>query len=426
LEEVTEERSVPIAGTEPPVRLLEHKLNLDAARIVQQVERDLLAHLRGLSPPQFEELCALYLRALGCEDVRVVGAATAGSLGDQGIDVIGTLARPGLPAVRLAVQAKRVTGGVGPSVVAQLRGSVPPGTYGVIITTGHFTRAAIVEADRADRNRIKLVDGSELAQVLVDSGIGVKSTAILVPRLDIIGLNNRLEAEQSWLHSSAVYVYAARAFRAANVLICRERTGPRDSFERIESGGVESSMSSRSFLWKRGRRGSAFQARTDGALPYTAASSELLVQAVEPGVEYVRYLYESTRKWCVTAEAKAQLLLTVNGSFVTIIFGTLFGKNSELHADAARFSIVTWSLLSTSVVALTGAIACAGLCLWSMHGKASKELEHLKVDPNNPDTYKAEDLWYFGHLARLRAPAAVNAIRKADRSFEIDPWATMS
>ena len=153
LEELTEDRLVPIAGTEPPARLLEQKLNLDAARIVEHVERDLLEHLRGLSPSRFEELCALYLRALGCDDVKVVGAATAGSLGDGGIDVIGTLAQPGLPAVRLAVQAKRVAGGVGPSVVTQLRGSIPPGTYGVVITTGHFTRAAIAEADRADRNR---------------------------------------------------------------------------------------------------------------------------------------------------------------------------------------------------------------------------------------------------------------------------------
>ena len=197
LEERTEERLVPIAGTEPQARLLEHKLNLDAARIVEHVERDLLEHLRGLSPSRFEDLCALYLRVLGCDDVQVVGAATAGSLGDQGIDVIGTLARPGLPAVRLAVQAKRVAGGVGPSVVTQLRGSIPPGAYGIIITTGHFTRAAVAEADRADRNRIKLVDGPELAQVLVDSGIGVKSTTIAIPRLDIAALNDRLEAEQS-------------------------------------------------------------------------------------------------------------------------------------------------------------------------------------------------------------------------------------
>jgi predicted Mrr-cat superfamily restriction endonuclease len=197
LEEITEERLVPIAAPEPPARLLEHKLNLDAARIVQQVERDLLEHLRDLSPSRFEELCALYLRVLGCEDVKVVGAATAGSLGDQGIDVIGTLTQPGLPLVRLAVQAKRVTGGVGPSVVTQLRGSIPPGAYGIIITTGHFTRAAIAEADRTDRNEIKLVDGPELAHVLADSGIGVKTTTISVPRLDVAALSDRLEAEQS-------------------------------------------------------------------------------------------------------------------------------------------------------------------------------------------------------------------------------------
>jgi restriction endonuclease Mrr len=84
-----------------------------------------------------------------------------------------------------------------PPLPSALQGSVPPGTYGIIITTGHFTRAAIAEADRADRDRIKLVNGSELAQVLVASGIGVKSTTISVPRLDIGALNDQLEAERS-------------------------------------------------------------------------------------------------------------------------------------------------------------------------------------------------------------------------------------
>lgn len=67
LEEVTEDRMIPLAGREPPARLLERKLNLDAARIAEQVERDLLDHLRSLPPARFEELCALYLRALGCK-----------------------------------------------------------------------------------------------------------------------------------------------------------------------------------------------------------------------------------------------------------------------------------------------------------------------------------------------------------------------
>jgi len=126
LEEMTEDRQIPLAGQEPPARLLEQKLNLDAKRIAEQVECNLLEHVRAMPHARFEELCAPYLRMLGCEDVKVVGAAAAGSLGDGGMDVTGTLAQAGLPAVRLAVQAKRVSGGVGPSVVTQLRGSIPP------------------------------------------------------------------------------------------------------------------------------------------------------------------------------------------------------------------------------------------------------------------------------------------------------------
>jgi restriction endonuclease Mrr len=64
-------------------------------------------------------------------------------------------------------------------VVTQLRGSIPPGTYRIVITTGHFTRAAITEASRPDRNTIELVDGPELAHVLAENGIGVKNTKVL-------------------------------------------------------------------------------------------------------------------------------------------------------------------------------------------------------------------------------------------------------
>ena len=195
LEKLTEDRLVPVKRTEASASLLERKLNVDVALIAGHIERDLLAYLQKLSPARFEELCALYLRVLGCEDVKVVGAATARSLGDRGMDVTGTLSQPGLPPIRLAVQAKRTPGGVGPHVVTQLRGSIPPGSYGIVITTGHFTRAAIAEASRSDRNAIKLVDGPELAHVLADSGIGVKKTSITVPRLDITALNDRLDAE---------------------------------------------------------------------------------------------------------------------------------------------------------------------------------------------------------------------------------------
>jgi restriction endonuclease len=106
LEDLTEDRLIPVSGPEPAARRLEVRLNIDAQRVTERVELDLLEHLRSLTPQQTEDLCALYLRALGCDNVKVVGAAAAGSLGDGGIDVTGILAQPGLPAIRLAVQVK--------------------------------------------------------------------------------------------------------------------------------------------------------------------------------------------------------------------------------------------------------------------------------------------------------------------------------
>jgi restriction system protein len=165
---------------------------LDAARLTEQVERDLLDQLHELTPVEFEQRCAVYLQVLGCEDAVVIGAASAGSLGDGGIDVTGTLNLHGLPPVRLAVQAKRVTGGVGPNIVTQLRGTVGPGTQSMVITTGHFTRAAREEATRPGRPPVRLVDGLELAHVLATSGVGVRPTSLTLLRLDVSDLRSRL------------------------------------------------------------------------------------------------------------------------------------------------------------------------------------------------------------------------------------------
>ena len=196
LMELTQDRQLPLGGSEHSARVLERTINLDVQRLSDLVEQDLLAHLRTLGHIEFEEVCALFLRAMGCDDVRVVGAATSGSLGDGGIDVTARLHQAGLPEVPLAVQAKNVGGGVGPSVVTQLRGSLPAGAYGMIITTGHFTRSAAHEAARTDRTQIRLVDGLELAKLLVEKGIGVRKKLVSLNSLDPGGLRDALDLQR--------------------------------------------------------------------------------------------------------------------------------------------------------------------------------------------------------------------------------------
>jgi Pycsar effector protein len=137
-------------------------------------------------------------------------------------------------------------------------------------------------------------------------------------------------------------------------------------------------------------------------------------------VEYLRHMYAMTRAWYTAAETKAQLLLAVNGLFVTILFGILFGNSGDRHLKAAGFGSGTWVLLSVCAVALVTAIICAALCLWSLHGRAKADFDSLKVDPEEPASYQPEVLWYFGHIAHLKRGAVKERLRSVDRGFEIE------
>ena len=108
LEELTEDRLVPVSGAtaEPAARALERKLNLDAARLTEQVERDLLDHLHALSPLAFEQL----LRRSTCRslDARTRPWSVPPQRGPSETEAStsqGPWNLPGLPPIRLAVQA---------------------------------------------------------------------------------------------------------------------------------------------------------------------------------------------------------------------------------------------------------------------------------------------------------------------------------
>ncbi len=92
-----------------------------------------------------------------------------------------------------------------------------------------------------------------------------------------------------------------------------------------------------------------------------------------PNVEYARRMYDRAIDWYKIAESKAQLILTVNGAFVTITFGLVSGSVPE-------------------------------------HGRSRSDDEA---------TYRPEGLWYFGHLATLRWQWVVDKLRAADDHFEL-------
>lgn len=71
------------------------------------------------------------------------------------------------------VQAKRWLHTVGRKEVAELRGSLEPFARGAVVTTSHYSKAAITEAASAGKAPIVLVDGYSLARIVRRVGMKV-------------------------------------------------------------------------------------------------------------------------------------------------------------------------------------------------------------------------------------------------------------
>jgi restriction system protein len=105
-----------------------------------------------------------------------------GRTGDGGIDGIIKEDRLGLEY--LYIQAKRWEGTISRPQVQQFSGALDDkgARKGVFITTSRFSAEAKEYAERATAKRIVLVDGAELARLMMEHGVGVTTVATYAVR----------------------------------------------------------------------------------------------------------------------------------------------------------------------------------------------------------------------------------------------------
>ena len=138
--------------------------------IRDELAAELLQQIKNNTPTFFQELVIDLLVAIGYggsrEDAEAVGRS-----GDGGIDGIINEDRLGLDVIY--VQAKRWEGNVGEPEIARFAGALAGrgASKGVFITTSDFTRAA--KAYDASGFKIVLIDGNQLAQLMIDHDVGV-------------------------------------------------------------------------------------------------------------------------------------------------------------------------------------------------------------------------------------------------------------
>ena len=144
----------------------------------------LLERVRQASPAFFEQLVVDVLRAMGYGGTEEDAARVVGQSGYGGIDGIIKEDRLGLESIY--VQAERWEATVGRPTVQQFAGALhgQRARKGVMITTSNFSREAI-EYAKASQITIVLVDGVQLADYMVEFGVGVSDVdTIKLKRLD--------------------------------------------------------------------------------------------------------------------------------------------------------------------------------------------------------------------------------------------------
>jgi restriction system protein len=155
-----------------PEELLESAVD----RLRAELAADLIAKVKSCPPEFFERLVVTLLLKMGYGGARAEAGRAIGKSGDGGIDGIIDEDRLGLDSIY--IQAKRWQDPVGRPEIQKFVGALQlhRARKGVFITTSSFSSEALDYVGRID-NRVVLIDGRRLAELMIDFGVGVSPVA---------------------------------------------------------------------------------------------------------------------------------------------------------------------------------------------------------------------------------------------------------
>lgn len=147
-------------------------------QIRHALSSEILDKVKKCSPQFFERLVILLLVKMGYGGSLKDAGQAVGKTGDGGID--GVIREDKLGLDNIYIQAKRWTDKpVGSPDIDQFAGALSKkkASKGIFITTSNFTKDALASVKEYS-SRIILIDGSKLAEYMIDHGVGVSIESI--------------------------------------------------------------------------------------------------------------------------------------------------------------------------------------------------------------------------------------------------------
>jgi restriction system protein len=155
----------------------QERLETSYQEIQNSLATDMLDAVKKMSPEAFEQLVVKLLVAMGYGGSVQDAGRAVGKAGDEGIDGIIKEDKLGLDSVY--VQAKKWESVVGRPFVQAFAGSLEGqrARKGVMITTSSFSQEANDYVRKIEK-KIVLIDGKQLAQLMIEHDVGVTVTKI--------------------------------------------------------------------------------------------------------------------------------------------------------------------------------------------------------------------------------------------------------
>ncbi len=144
-------------------------------------------------------------------------------------------------------------------------------------------------------------------------------------------------------------------------------------------------------------------------------------------LDYARLLLERVLDWYKSADLKAQIILTLDGAFLTFLTTSAFKNPAELSTITQRFNFSTWLFLALMVTCLVGSIICALMCLWSrvlLFSKRDSVLMKEKERVKEAQRYSPNVMLFFKTISWLDHDKFQTELAYVDKEFELKALAS--
>jgi len=154
----------------------EEALEYGYQKLSENLVSEIIEQIMACSPGFFEHLVVDLLVKMGYGGSIKEAASVVGKSGDEGIDGIIKEDKLGLDAIY--IQAKRWGTVVGRPEIQKFTGALmgQKARKGIFITTSTYTQEAVEYAQNLEA-KIVLIDGTKLAEMMIENDLGVSTTA---------------------------------------------------------------------------------------------------------------------------------------------------------------------------------------------------------------------------------------------------------